>query len=191
MSFSEAAKPFPITVTVVYVRPMRGRTSIPGSTVNVADAVLPVQLLSSVILMMWLPLQAGGTFKLHVSSPVSDMGILLSIIWSFQWMVAKRPERPLPLIDIDVPTVPEVRDMVTLAAWTGIGNDRNNNGRRMVVKTENNSKLLECINFVLQSPRSESKAKLPRVNLATDVIIGRIVYIALEKKSNLALKTDI
>jgi hypothetical protein len=106
-------------------------------------------------------------------------------------MVAKRPERPLPLIDIDVPTVPEVRDMITLAAWTGIGNDRNNNGRRMVVKTENNSKLLECINFVLQSPRSESKAKLPRVNLATDVIIGRIVYIALEKKSNLALKADI
>jgi hypothetical protein len=73
-------------------------------------------------------------------------------------MVAKWPERPLPLIDIDVPTVPEVRDMVTLAAWTGIGNDRNNNGRRRVVKTENNSKLLECINFVLLSPRNEAKA---------------------------------
>jgi hypothetical protein len=61
----------------------------------------------------------------------------------------------------------------------------------MVVKTENNSKLLDCINFVLQSPRSESKAKLPRVNLAIDVIVESVVYIALEKKSNLALKTDI
>jgi hypothetical protein len=137
---------------------MRGKIVIPGNTVNVADAVLPVQLLSSVILMMWLPLQAGGTFKLHVSSPVSDMGILLSVIWLSQWMVAKRPERPLPLIDIDVPTVPEVGDMVTSAAWTGMGNDRNNNGRRMVVKAENNSKLLECINFVLLSFRNEAKA---------------------------------
>jgi hypothetical protein len=73
-------------------------------------------------------------------------------------MVAKRPERPLPLIDIDVPTVPEVGDMVTSAAWTGMGNERNNNGRRMVVKAENNSKLLECINFVLLSPRNEAKA---------------------------------
>jgi hypothetical protein len=137
---------------------MRGKIVIPGNTVNVADAVLPVQLLSSVILMMWLPLQAGGTFKLHVSSPVSDMGILLSMIWLSQWMVAKRPEKPLPLMCIDVLTV----------------DARNINGR-VTVKARNTNKTLECIN----SASSE------------DFIAKSVVYIALEKKSNLALKTDI
>jgi hypothetical protein len=124
--------------------------------------------------MMWLPLQAGGTFKLHVSSPVSDMGILLSMIWLSQWMVAKRPEKPLPLMCIDVLTVPDVGATVMPAAWTGTGDARNINGR-VTVKARNTNKTLECIN----SASSE------------DFIAESVVYIALEKKSNLTLKTGI
>jgi hypothetical protein len=41
---------------------------------------------------------------------------LLSIIWSSHWMLAKLPAKPLPLICIDMPTVPEVGATVMLAA---------------------------------------------------------------------------
>lgn len=113
---------------------------------NVADAVLLVQLLSSVTLMVWLPLQAVGTFKVHVSSPVSEIGIFVNTIWLSQWTAAERPAKPLPLINIDEPTVPDVGERVMLAACTGAGDDKNAN-KRMIISTETVDMPLICTNF--------------------------------------------
>jgi len=81
------------------------------------------------------------------SSPVSDIGTLLSKIWSSQCIVANRPAKPLPLISIDVPTVPEVGVIAMPAAYVAIGDARNSNVRVTVANDESSSEPLKRTSF--------------------------------------------
>lgn len=101
------AKPVPLTVSSVPTGPLVGESAMVETTVNSAEAVFEAW---SVALIVWLPITAEGTVKVHTKVPfawvVIEPWVQLIELASNATVVAELPAKPVPLTVSVMPTAP-------------------------------------------------------------------------------------
>jgi hypothetical protein len=102
-----AAKPWPVTVTVVPTGPLEGDSEIVEMTVNEALALLEEASLAATV---WAPMTAGGTVKVQVNAPALEVVIepcvQVTVAVSKVSVMLEDPAKPVPLTVTELPTAP-------------------------------------------------------------------------------------